>query len=151
MLARAHEVQKDTLQDVVPKYIWKLWSSHQSKIKCSPFQIHFKRKANTVGKQLVSGKLVSGILDKGKLILSKKRTKDWSADDRVEDEYKVTLIAKKNQTPVEKGCESDDPFPSEQSSSRMPLQIQFKGKILQKTNESIKGNPFDKELNQKKS
>ena len=69
----------------------------QSKIKRSPFKIHFDKKLKTIWKQLASGKPSVGILDKGKSILSKERAKDWNAVDRVEDGYKDTLIPQKNQ------------------------------------------------------
>ena len=96
-------------------------------------------------KQLASDKPSNGILDKGKLILCKERAKDWNADDRMGDGYKYTVIPKKNQTSLEKGYESDNPSPSKTSSSRLPLQNPFKGKLLWKTNK----NPFYKELKQK--
>ena len=91
----------------------------------------------------------NGISDKVKFILSRETAKDWNADDRVEDGYKDTMIPKKNQIPVEEGYRSDYPFPSKPFSSRIPLQSPFKGQILRKTNESINGNPFYKDLKQK--
>ena len=54
------EQQKPTLQTAISKIIWNLRSSFQSKIKCSPFEIHFNRKPNTIWKQLASSKLSSG-------------------------------------------------------------------------------------------
>ena len=145
----SQEAQKSTLQDAVSKIIWNLRSSCQSKIKCSPFAILFNRKPNSIWKQLVSGKPSNEILDEGKSTLSKEREKDWNADDRFEDGYKDTLIPKKNQTTVEKGYKLDYLFASKPSSSRVPIQSPFKGKILRKTSESINGKPFHKELKQK--
>ena len=81
-------------------------------------------------------------------MLSKERTKDCNADDRVEDGYMDTLIPKKNQTPIDKGYASDYPSPSKPSSSRMPLQSPITSKILRKTKMSINGNPFYIEFNQ---
>ena len=86
----AQETQKRTLQNAVSKIIWNLRSSYQSKLKCSPFEVHFNRKSNTTWKQLASGKPSFGILDKVKSILSKERAKDWKSDDRIEDGYKDT-------------------------------------------------------------
>ena len=76
LLAISEEHDKSTLQNAVSKIIWNLRSSYQSKIKCSPFEIHYNRKPNTIWKQLASGKPSFGILDKGKSILSKERAKD---------------------------------------------------------------------------
>ena len=98
---------------------------------------------------MASSKLSGGFLDKGKSILSKERALDWEADDRIEDGYRDSLIAKKNQSPMEKGDELDYPPVLKPSSSRLPLQRPFKGKIFQTLNESINGNPFYKQLNQK--
>ena len=84
-----------------------------------------------------------------RLILCKERALDWKADDRIEDGYKDILISKKNQSPVEKGYELDYPPASKPSSSRLPLQSLFEGKLLRKTKKSINGNPFYKQLNQK--
>ena len=145
----AQEAQKCKLQDAVSKVICNLRSSYQSKFKCSPFEILFNRKPNTIWKQLASGKPSNGMLDKGKSILSQERPKDWNANDRVEDGYKDTLIPKKNLTPAEKDYDTEYASTSKRSSSRTPLQSPFKGKILRKTNESINGNPFYKELNKK--
>ena len=143
------EFQKFTLQDAISNMIWNLWSSSQSKFKCSPIEKQFNGKPNTIWKQLASDKPSNKILDKGKLILCKERAKDSNADDRMEDGYKYTVIPKKNQTSLEKGYESDNPSPSKPSSSRLPLQSPFKGKILWKTNKNINKNPFYKELTQK--
>ena len=99
-------LQKCTLRNAVLKIIWNLRSSYLSKIKCSPFEIHYNRKPNTIWKQLASGKPSFGILDKGKSILSKERANDWNSDDRPEDGYKDDLVAKKNQTPIEKGYDT---------------------------------------------
>ena len=82
-------------------------SCYQSKIKYSPFEIQYNRKPNTIWKQLASGKPSFRILDKGKFILSKERANDWNLDDRLEDGYKYDLVAKKNQTPIEKGYNTD--------------------------------------------
>ena len=48
LLAISQEHQKRTLQNAVSKVIWNLRSSYQSKIKCSPFEIHYNRKPNTI-------------------------------------------------------------------------------------------------------
>ena len=143
------EQQKPTLQTVISKIIWNLRSSFQSKIKCSPFEIHFNRKPNTIWKQLASSKLSGGFLDKGKSILSRERALDSNADDRIEDGYKDSLEPKKNQSPLEKGYDSDLPTTSKPSSSRVALNSPFKGNLLRKTNGSINGNPFYKQLGQK--
>ena len=120
------ETQKSTLQDALSKIIWNFRSSYQSKINCSPFELHFKRKQpNTIWKQLTAGKPSNGFLDKGKTIHSKERAKDWNSDDRVEDGYKDTLISKKNMTPAEKGYDTDYPSTSKLSTSRLPLQSPF--------------------------
>ena len=52
LLAMSLEQQKLKLQTAISKIIWNLRSSFQSKIKCSPFEIHFSRKSNTIWKQL---------------------------------------------------------------------------------------------------
>ena len=70
------EQQTPTLQFAISKIIWNLRSSFQSKTKCSPFEIHFNRKPNTIWKQLASSKLSGGFLNKGKSILSKQRALD---------------------------------------------------------------------------
>ena len=57
LLAISQEHQKCTLQNAVSKTIWNLRSSYQSKIKCSPFEIHYNRKPNTIWKQFASGNL----------------------------------------------------------------------------------------------
>ena len=98
---------------------------------------------------MATSKLSGGFLDRGKSIYSKERALDWKTDDRIEDDYKDRLIPKKNQSPAEKGYESDCPPTSKPSSSRLPLQSPFKGKILRKNNGSINGNPFYNHLNQK--
>ena len=149
LLTMALEQTKPTLQHIISKVIWNFRSSFQSKIKCSLFKIHFNRTSNTIWKQLASNKLSDGFLDKEKLFLCKKRTLDWKADDRIEDGYKDNLIPKKNQSPLEKGYESDYPSASKPSSSRLPLQSLFKGKKLRKIKGSINENPFYKQLNQK--
>ena len=149
LLAMSLEQQKPTLQIAISKIIWNLRSSFQSKIKCSPFEIHFNRKPNTIWKQLASNKLSGGFLDKGKSILSRERALDWNADDRIEDGYKDLLVPKKNQSPLEKGYDSDLPTTSKPSSSRVALNSPFKGNLLRKTNGSINGNPFYKQLGQK--
>ena len=38
------EFQKFTLQDAISNMIWNLWSSSQSKLKCSPIEKQFNRK-----------------------------------------------------------------------------------------------------------
>ena len=138
-----------TLQTAISKIIWNLRSSFQSKIKCSPFEIHFNRKPNTIWKQLASSKLSGRFLDKGKSILSGERALDWNADDRIEDGYKDSLVPKKNQSPLEKGYDSDHLTTPKPSSYRVSLNSPFKGKLLQKTNGSVNGNPFYKQLGQK--
>ena len=50
LLAISQEHQKSTLQNAVSKIIWNLRSSYQSKIKCSPYEIHYNRKPNTIRK-----------------------------------------------------------------------------------------------------
>ena len=70
------EQQKPSLQTAISKIIWNLRSSFQSKIKCSPFKVHFNRKPNTIWKQLASSKLSGGFLDKEKSILSRERALD---------------------------------------------------------------------------
>ena len=142
------EQQKPTLQFAISRNIWNLRSSFQSKIKCSPFEIHFNRKPNTIWKQLASSKLSGGFLDKGKSTLSKERALDWNADDQIEDGYKDSLVPKKNQLPLEKGYDSDYPTASKPSSSRVSPNSPFKGKLLQNTKGSINGNPFYKQLGQ---
>ena len=143
----AQETQKCTVQNAVSKIIWNLRSSYQSKIKRSPFEIHFNRKPNTVWKQLAFGKPSVGLLDKRKSILSKERAKDWNNDDRVEDGYMDTLIPKKNLSPTEKGYDTDYASTSKIAITRIPLQNPFKGKILRKMNGSINGDPFYSDLN----
>ena len=143
------EQQKPTLQFAISKIIWNLRSSFQSKIKCSPFEIHFNRKPSTIWKQLASSKLSGGFLDKGKSILSKERALDWNADDRIEDGYKDCLVPKKNQSPLEKGYDSVHPTSSKPSSSRVSLNSPFKAYLLRKTNGNINGNSFYKQLGQK--
>ena len=142
------EQQKPTLQFAISRIIWNLRSSFQSKIKCSPFEIHFNRKSNTIWKQLASRKLSGEILDKGKSVLSKESAFDWNADDRIEDGYKDCLVPKKNQSPLEKGYDSDHPRASKPSSSRVSLNSPSKLKLLRKTNGSKNGNPFNKQLGQ---
>ena len=141
--------QKLTLQLAISKIIWNLHSSFQSKIKCSPFEIHFNRKPNTIWKQLAYSKLSGRFSDNEKSILSKERALDWNADDRIEDGYKDSLVPKKNQSPLEKGYDSDYPTASKPSSSRVSLKSPFKGKILRKTEGCINRNPFYKQLGQK--
>ena len=143
------EQQKPTLQFAISKIIWNLRSSFQSKIKSSPFEIHFNRKPNTIWKQLASSKLSGGFLDKGKSILSKERALDWNAGDRIEDVYKDCLVPKKNQSSLNKGYDSDHPTASKPSSSRKSLNTPFIGNLLLKTNRSINGNLFYKQLGQK--
>ena len=143
------EQQKPTLQTAISKIIWNLRSSFQLKIKCSPFEIHFNRKPNTIWKQLASSKLSGGFLDKGKSILSRERALDWNADDRIEDGYKDSLVPKKNQSPLGKGYDSDHLTTPKPSSSRVSLNSPLKGNLLRKTNGSINGNPFYKQLGQK--
>ena len=48
LLAMSQQQQESTLQNAVSKIIWNLRSSYQSKIKCSPFEINFNRKPNTI-------------------------------------------------------------------------------------------------------
>ena len=149
LLSISREHQKCTLQNAVSKIIWNLRSSYQSKIKCSPFEIHYNKKSNTIWKQLASGKHSFGVLDKGKFILSKEQANDWNSDNRLEDGYKDDLIAKKNQTPIEKGYDTDYASSSKIKSDRIPLQSHFKGKILRKTNGKINLDCFYKELNKR--
>ena len=149
LLAMSLEQQKPTLQTAISKITWNLRSSFQSKIKCSPFEIHFNRKPNTIWKQLASSKLSGGFLDKVKSILSREKAHDWNADDRIEDGYKDSLVPKKNQSPLEKGYDSDHLTTPKPSSSRVSLNSPFKGNLLRKTNGSINGNPFYKQLGQK--
>ena len=149
LLAISKEHHKTTLQNAVSKIIWNLRSTFQSKIKCSPFEIHYNRKPNTIWKQLASGKPSFGILDKGKSIVSKDRAKDWNADDRIEDGYKDDLIAKKNQNPTEKGYDTDYASSSKTTQNRRPIESPFKGKILRKTNGNINRDCFYKELNKR--
>ena len=51
LLAMSLEQQKPTLQFAISRIIWNLRSSFQSKIKYSPFEIHFKTEHNleTIG------------------------------------------------------------------------------------------------------
>ena len=149
LLAISKEHQKCTLQNAISKITWNLRSSYQSKIKCSPFEIHYNRKPNTIWKQLASGKPSFGILEKGNSILSKKRAKDWNADDRLEDGYKDDLVAKKNQTPIEKGYDTDNASSSKIKPNRLPIKSPFKGKILRKTNGNINRDCFYEELNKR--
>ena len=149
LLAISHEYHKCTLQNAVSKIIWNLRSSYQSKIKCSSFEIHYNRKPITIWKQLASGKPSFGILDKGKSILSKEWAKDWNSDYRLEDGYLDDLVAKKNQTPIEKGYDTDYASSSKIKSDRMPIQSPFKGKILRKTIGNLIRDCFYKELNKR--
>ena len=98
---------------------------------------------------MASSKLSGGFLDKGKSILSKKRSLDWNADARIEDGYKDSLTPKKDQSTLEKGYDSDHPTASKPSSSRVSLNSPFKGKLLRNSNGSKNGNPFFKQLGQK--
>ena len=59
------------------------------------------------------------------------------------------LVAKKNQTPIEKGYDNDYASSSKIKSERIPLQSRFKGKIFRKTNSNINRDFFYKELNKK--
>ena len=95
------------------------------------------------------GKPSIGISVKEKAILSKERAIDWNSDDRLEDGYKDDLIAKKNQTPSEKGYDTDYASIAKTHTDRIPLQSPFKGKILRKTNKTINRDPFYKELNKR--
>ena len=65
--------------------------------------------------------------DKVKSILSKERANNWNSDDRLEDGYKDDLIAEKNQTPSEKGYDTDYASTSKTHTDRVPLQSPFKG------------------------
>ena len=87
--------QKPTLQFAISRIIWNLLSSFQSKINCSPFEIHFNINSNTIWKQLESRTVSGGFLDKGKSVLSKERALDWNADDRIEDGYKDCLVPRR--------------------------------------------------------
>ena len=149
LLAISQENQNCTLQKAVSKIIWNLRSSYQSKIKSSPFEIHYNRKPNTIWKQLASDKPSFGILDKGKSILSKERANDWNSDDRLEDGYNDDLVAKNNQTPIEKGYDTDYASSSKIKSDRIPLQSPFNGKIFRKTNGNINRDCLYKELNKR--
>ena len=133
----SQQQQRSTLQNAVSKIIWNLRSSYQSKIKCSPFEIHFNRKPLTIWKKLASGKPSLGSSDKGKTILSKERANDWNADDRFENGYKDNLISKKNQLASEKGYDTDYAATSKTHTDRIPLQSFVKGKFLRKTNGTI--------------
>ena len=137
LLAISQEHQKCTLQKAVSKIIWNLRSSYKSKIKCSPFEIHYNRKPNTIWKQLASVKPSIGISDKGKSILSKERAN------------KYELVAKKNLTPAEKGYDTDYAPSSKTKSDRRPLQSPFRGKLLRKTNGNINRDCFCKELSKR--
>ena len=59
------------------------------------------------------------------------------------------LVAKKNQTPAEKGYDTDYASSSTTKTDRIPLQSPFKGKILRKTNGNINRDCFYKELNKR--
>ena len=119
----ALEHLRPTLIQNVSKLIWNLRSSFQSKFKCSPFEIRFSRKPNTIWNQLASNSLSDGILDKRKSILSKGRALEWESDDQVEEGFMDTMIQKK-QSLLEKVYESD--YPSKPSSFLLPLQNPFK-------------------------
>ena len=149
LLAISKEHHKCTLQNALSKFIWNLRSTYQSKIKCLPFEIHYNRKPNTIWKQLASGKPSFGILDKRKSILSNERANEWNADDRLEDGYKDNLIAKKNQTPSEKGYDTDYASSSKIMPIRLPIKSPFKDKIFRKTNGNINRDCFYKELNKR--
>ena len=99
---------------------------------------------------MASSKLSGGFVDNTKSILSKERALDWNAVDRIEDGYKDSLVPKKNQSTLEKGYDLDYHTASKPSSSRVSLNSLFKGKLLRKTKGSINGNPFYKQLGQKK-
>ena len=141
LLAISKEHHKCTLQNAVSKIIWSLRSTYQSKIKCSPFEVHYNRKPNTIWKQLASGKPSFGILNKGKSILSKERAKDWNADDRLEEGYKDGLIAKKNQTPTEKGYDTDYASSSKITpkdyQSKVPSKVKSFGKLTVTSTETV--------------
>ena len=113
------------------------------------FGIHYNRKPNIIWKQLVSGKPFFGILDKGNSILSKERANNWNSDDRLEDGNKDDLVAKKNQTPIEKGYDTDYASSSKTKSDRISLQSPFKGKTLRKKNGNINRDCFYQELNKR--
>ena len=98
---------------------------------------------------MASGKPSIGFLDKGKHIISKEKAKDWNTDDRFEDGYMDTLIPKKNLSPTEKSYDTDYASTSKTAITRIPLQNPFKCKILRKTNGSINGDTFYRELNKK--
>ena len=52
LLAMSLDQQKPTLQLAISKIIWNLRSLFQSKINCSPFEIYFNRKPNTIFSRL---------------------------------------------------------------------------------------------------
>ena len=120
------EQQTPTLQHAKSKIIRNLRSSFRLKMKCSPFEIHFKRTPNKIWKQLASNNLSDRFLDKRKSILCKEQALHWKADDRIEDGYKDNLIPKKNQSPLDKGHNSDYPSP------RNPLLLACLDKFLLK-------------------
>ena len=59
------------------------------------------------------------------------------------------MVAKKNQTPVEKGYDTDYASSSKTKTDRILLQSPFKGKILRKTNSNINRDCFYKELSKR--
>ena len=59
------------------------------------------------------------------------------------------MVPNKNQTPIEKGYDTDYASSSKIKSDRIPLQSPFKGKILRKTNSNINRDCFYKELNKR--
>ena len=70
-------------------------------------------------------------------------------DDRFEDGYKDGLISKKNQSPSEKGYDTDYATSLKTLTDRVPLQSPFRGKIPRKTNGTINRDPFYKEHNKR--
>ena len=81
--------------------------------------------------------------------MSKERAKDWNADDRLADGYKDDLVAKKNQTPIDKGYDTDYASSSKIKPNRLPIKSPSKGRILRKSNDNINRDCFYKELNKR--
>ena len=59
------------------------------------------------------------------------------------------LDPKKNHPSTEKGYDTDYASTSKTATTRVSLQSPFEGKTLRKTNGSINGDPFHRELNKK--
>ena len=93
------------------KTIWKIRSTKQLSIGCSPFSEHFNRSPNTFWKSLVSHAIN---LDKGKPIMSRDRAQDWGANVTFEDGYLENAVADK------RGYESDPTDKPDRSLQRDP-------------------------------